>query len=371
VCYLRIDHGERAEILWENQEAITIAEMAEGILASVPVPKNEILDRALILPEACNYIWTTAAPNVNEPNSALTYYMHLGPRISSFNRVTASLLNQILSEPAYNILRTKEQLGYIVHCSMWHLSGSGVAGIRIVVQSERGPAFLEERVDAFLDGMKAVIGEMKEEEFEEQKHGLERKLTEKVKTVGEETNIFWTHIDSGYFDFLRRQQDAETLKSITKDDIIKLFLSHIHPSSPTRSKLSVHCRSQKPRPKKISAGAVLAFEGLVRNAGVSFDETAWQEELGSNPAPNVVDFENHWKGILAEPAVTPEMAQQLLGEIPSLVEGHPAEVADEDGIVRREGVTYIEDVKAFKASLALSEEPKPLVEWGDLPTSKF
>jgi insulysin len=110
---------------------------------------------------------------------------------------------------------------------------------------------------------------------------------------------------------------------------------------------------------------------LVRNAGVSFDETAWQEELGSNPAPNVVDFENHWKGILVEPAATSEMAQQLLGEIPSLVEAHPAEVADEDGIVRREGVTYIEDVNAFKASLVLSDEPRPLVEWGDLPTSKF
>jgi insulysin len=355
-----------------KDEAIRIAEMAEEIFASTPISKNEILDRALILPEACNYIWTTVAPNVNEPNSALTYYMHLGPRTSSFSRATASLLNQILSEPAYNILRTKEQLGYIVHCSMWHLSGSGVAGIRIVVQSERGPAFLEDRVDAFLDGMKAVIEEMGDEEFEEQKHGLERKLTEKVKTVGEETNIFWSHIDSGYLDFFRRQQDAETLKNVTKDDILKLFLSQVHPSSPTRSKLSVHCRSQKPRPKKISAAAVLAFESLVRNAGVSFDETAWQEELGSNPAPNVVDFENHWKGILVEPAVTTEVAQQLLGEVPALVERNPAEVVDEDGvIVKREGVTYIEDVNAFKAGLALSEVPKPLVEWGDLPMSKF
>lgn len=73
-----------------------------------------------------------------------------------------------------------------------------------MIQSERGPAFLEDRVDAFLDGMKAVIEEMGDEEFEEQKHGLERKLTEKAKTIGEETNIFWSHIDSGYLDFLRR-----------------------------------------------------------------------------------------------------------------------------------------------------------------------
>lgn len=74
-----------------------------------------------------------------------------------------------------------------------------------MVQSERGPAYLESRVDAFLDGMKTVIEDMKDDEFEEQKNGLEKKLTEKVKTVGEETNIFWSHIDSGYLDFFRRE----------------------------------------------------------------------------------------------------------------------------------------------------------------------
>lgn len=35
----------------QSQEAISIAEMAEGIIASSPIPKNEMLDRALILSE--------------------------------------------------------------------------------------------------------------------------------------------------------------------------------------------------------------------------------------------------------------------------------------------------------------------------------
>jgi insulysin len=125
--------------------------------------------------------------------------------------VTSSLLNQILSEPAFNVLRTKEQLGYVVLCSSWVLAGSGCSGIRIVVQSERGPAYLESRVDAFLEGMKTVIEEMKDDEFEEQKNGLEKKLTEKVKTVAEETTIFWSHIDSGYLDFYRREHTSFNL----------------------------------------------------------------------------------------------------------------------------------------------------------------
>lgn len=77
--------------------------------------------------------------------------------------------------------------------------------MRIVVQSEKGPAYLESRVEAFLEGMQAVIHEMSDEEFIEQKGGMERKLTEKLKTVSEETNRFWSHIDSGYLDFLRSE----------------------------------------------------------------------------------------------------------------------------------------------------------------------
>ena len=143
--------------------------------------------------------------NPNEPNSALTYYVHYGSKIDRRLRVTAALLTQILSEPAFNILRTKEQLGYIVSADAWSAPGDNDAGLRIVVQSERGPVYLEERVEAFLDHMKGVIELMTDEEFAEQKNGLERKWREVVKNLDEEVSRFWAHIDSGYLDFLRRR----------------------------------------------------------------------------------------------------------------------------------------------------------------------
>ena len=39
--------------------------------------------------------------------------------------------------------------------------------------------------------------------------------------------------------------------------------------------------------------------------------------------------------------------------------------------LKGKGVNYIEDVKAFKAGLALSDPPKPLVPWDELLTSKY
>ncbi|EEB87741.1 hypothetical protein MPER_14795, partial [Moniliophthora perniciosa FA553] len=74
-----------------------------------------------------------------------------------------------MTEPAFNVLRTKEQLGYIVFCGGLLLPGSTLKGVRIIVQSEKTPGYLEARVDAFLDYMKNMIEEMSEEAFEEQK----------------------------------------------------------------------------------------------------------------------------------------------------------------------------------------------------------
>ena len=143
-------------------------------------------------------------PNPNEPNSTLSYYVHFGNFIDPHTRVTSTLLTQILSEPAFNILRTREQLGYIVACGQWTSAGSAEVGMRILVQTERAPAYLEERVDAFLDEMLTTLQNMTEEEFQEHKHGLEKKWTEDLKNLREETNRYWTYIDSGYLDFYRR-----------------------------------------------------------------------------------------------------------------------------------------------------------------------
>jgi insulysin len=74
------------------------------------------------------------------------------------------------------------------------------------VQSERGPVYLEGRVEAFLDHMKSVIEFMTDEQFVEQKNGLERKWREVAKNLNEEVSGFWAQIDSGYLDFLRRKR---------------------------------------------------------------------------------------------------------------------------------------------------------------------
>jgi insulysin len=109
--------------------------------------------------------------------------------------------------------------------------------------------------------------------------------------------------------------------------------------------------SQKPRPPKMSAAAVEAFEQLLGRPELN---GSWKEELEGGGTPLATEFAKYWKDQAIEP--------EVLAAIPHLVMKYPIERE----VVPKEGVKHIEDVKAFKQSLKVSEEAKPLVEWGDI-----
>lgn len=151
----------------------------------------------------CNYTWELPIQNSDEKNSAVTYYCHIGDIANPRLRVLTRILAQILSEPTFSTLRTKEQLGYIVSSIAAH--GTGSIGFRITVQSEKDPRYVEERIDAFLQNADNLLRNLSREEFDEHRQGLILKWTESLKNLYEETNRFWSHIDAGYMDFARCQ----------------------------------------------------------------------------------------------------------------------------------------------------------------------
>ncbi|KAJ3837999.1 Metalloenzyme, LuxS/M16 peptidase-like protein [Lentinula raphanica] len=347
-----------------KEEAVKMAEIAEAGLSASAVSQNDLNDRALILPQGCNLIKTETIPNPNQTNSSLTYYVRIGSIKDSRLRVAGAVLTQILTEPAFNVLRTREQLGYVVFCGLWSLPGSAEKGIRIVVQSEKTPGYLETRVEAFLEEMKGNIEAMTPEMFEEHKSSLDKKWREEEKNLSEEFNVFAAHIHSGHLDFYRKITDANILKDITKDEIYSLFMSHVHPSSKTRSKLSVQMRAQRVRPKRVSAVAAETFEARVREAGVEITAGAWKESI-SDETPTIEDFQKYWTGVLT----SEDRNKELIESIVKLVEDHPVDGEGPD--IPRSDARYIGDMKEFRASLQPSEDLGAMVEWGDLPVSKL
>jgi len=162
---------------------------------------------------------------------------------------------------------------------------------------------------------------------------------------------------------LRHEKDALFLKTITKDDVLSLFMTHVHPSSKTRAKLSMHMVSQKIRTKKVSLAASQAFETLVHEAFPDVDEKAWKESVESDTL-NLVEFGHYWLKILDS-----DEGRKCLAQLPVLVDKYPVDGEGEDR--RRSDITYIEDPKAFKAGLTVSVDPGPFVQWNDLPVSRL
>jgi insulysin len=167
----------------------------------------------------------------------------------------------MITAPAFDQLRTQEQLGYVVHSGA--IEAATNMSYRILIQGEKAPIYLGGRIDAFLTKFAGILGEMPDSEFELHKSSLVRERLEKLKpkNVKEAASRVWSSIRAGHFDFMlgmtslsfinptdifEEQHDAEAVENLTKDDMVIFYKDKILPSSAIRSKLAVHFEVQTP-----------------------------------------------------------------------------------------------------------------------------
>ena len=86
-------------------------------------------------------------------------FSQVGSHESIHTDVVVDLFAKMIKEPAMDQLRTKETLGYIVWSGVRCVRGD-VQGIRVLVQGSREPAYLNERIEAFLKQFRQEIVDM-------------------------------------------------------------------------------------------------------------------------------------------------------------------------------------------------------------------
>lgn len=323
--------------------------------AFLPARTGVTYDEAVLL--GCNYVIELPVPNPDQVNSAISYYCHSGNISDAHLRATTRLLSDLMKEPCFNMLRTKEQLGYCVSCSTWEMTES--IGLRVLIQSEKDPKYLETRIEAFLAHMQESLETMPETKFDEHKQGLAQEWTEKLKALYEETNRFWTYIANGYLDFTRLRDDANRLANITKDDVLSLFRRCLYPDSTSRSKLSVHMRPQKEPAKKLSLPAAKAFLVSLREAGAKVDEEVFFSACSDEPT--VSSIKEHWQQALDEQNIP---AEALLMELNKLAEIHPA--TGQGSVELRPEIVFVTDLASFRENLKSTEFAKPVAALLDM-----
>ncbi|KAL1412548.1 metalloprotease [Vanrija albida] len=318
-------------------------------------PGEKVGLRQLLLPPASEHFWQIPVSNPAEVNNCVIHYTQVGESTDPVARARLALLAQIASEPAFNVLRTKEQLGYI--CQSSQTGNPSTLGFQVLVQSERDPIYVETRIEAFLEGLKATIEGTSDEEFERHRKSLIEKKEESPKNLGEESRRFWNRIVDGHYEFSRRQTDVEHLKNVTKAEVLELFMTTVHPSSATRRKFSTHMVSQHKgdvvKFDVASGPAVLAAFG---KHNVDVDQAAAGALLQTSPSLAAVkEFVN--KAIDGAVGLSAEATTELRAVADNLKGVEPAATAE---VKLKDGNVEVKDISAFKAGLTPSKAALPV-----------
>ncbi|KAJ8667813.1 hypothetical protein QAD02_009476 [Eretmocerus hayati] len=224
-----------------KSEALKTAKLVETkLISSVQdisplLPKQLLLHRELQLPDGCHFLYEEN--NKHHKSSCTQVYYQNGTQSTESNMLL-ELLVQIIAEPCFNVLRTKEQLGYIVFSGIRR--SHGVQGLRVIVQSNKHPQFVEERIDAFMESMQEYIEGLSDTEFNDHKESLATQRLEKPKQMSSQSGVYWNEIVAQQYNFDRANIEVAYLRTITRDQVLGFYKEVLDSKSAQKHKLSVH-----------------------------------------------------------------------------------------------------------------------------------
>jgi insulysin len=148
-----------------------------------------------------------------------------------------SLIDEILREPCYDQLRTKEQLGYIVWSTL--RTSCGITGWRVTVQSSEYDAqHVDARIESFVESAVTLLQDMGEEEFQAFVDAVIAKNLEKPHSIFALNMQLWEEITVQKYLFNRRELESDILRKTKKEDVVALFKRTVADKA-TRRKMSV------------------------------------------------------------------------------------------------------------------------------------
>lgn len=162
--------------------------------------------------------------NQYDVNTVTCNQYQIGP-ISIKLNCLIDLLMIIIEEPLFDVLRTQEQLGYDVSCSI--RDNYGLLSYTITINSQENnhsAKYINERIEQFrvshIDRMKT----MSTDEFEQFKSSLIKiKLTDD-NDLKDEINRNWSEITTDEYLFDRVDKEVTALQAITQEEFLEFYL---------------------------------------------------------------------------------------------------------------------------------------------------
>ena len=225
----RVDCLVTGNITEEN--TIQIGKNVENLLATMkpdvtPLKKDQVPEiRVLNIPYNTNWFFEhhlkEGENGEKEPNSAIVSCFQYDQE-TPLHSVILDIMANYLKEPCFEVLRTNEQLGYIVFG--YKSETRGVLGYNILVQSsKKGPHYLSQRILNFVDGMRDKIKSMSSEEFAQYVESVRVKIAQQDLSIQEESTRYWKEITKHSFLFDRKEISLEQLTKVRHEDLVNLF----------------------------------------------------------------------------------------------------------------------------------------------------
>ncbi|VBB33449.1 unnamed protein product, partial [Acanthocheilonema viteae] len=240
------------------------------------------------IPKGCQYVYKAFQPT--HPNASINYVMQTGQQDTREN-VLLELVVQLAAEPAFNQLRTTEQLGYIVHTGARR--NNGVQGIELLIQGQHIPEHMEERIENFLSDLE----KMSDDEFLDNVEALATKRLEKPKTMKAQASRYWAEVDNGFYLFERNDIEVPILRKLTKADVIEYFDKHFAVNSSERRKLCTMVYANTETDETVSKRECDAFGDAIQSPERINDIRLFKSRLSLYPLPQpAIDINTHVSG---------------------------------------------------------------------------
>ena len=372
-----------------KEDALRMADLIESTFKYRALPQSQWqVKRNMLLPLGSDHTYQRKLGDPANVNNCIEYYLQVGNITDRILKAKALLLGQLTDEAGFDQLRTKEQLGYVVWTGA--KLNTTTMGYRVIIQSERSPAYMEERINAFLALFSQSLESMSQEDFEAHKKSLINKRLEKVKNLHQESGRLWAYISSEYYDFSQRDIEADHLKCLTKSEMIDFFNQYIHPTSAHRAKLSIHMIAQT-TPKSLASNMapteqrekfMVVLGKYFTAMGVTSDSEKLEDrfkkvDVAGGDQKGITDaIGAYMKDDAQAPAdqvsEVVSQCQQLLGTIlPSLgIESKQGADGEDDAAelppapsVKK--TTFIDNVHDYKSALEVSAGPRPVTDFSE------
>lgn len=223
-----------------KEKAIELMQMIEQHLLSQVSPGEYRPVRVLKLPQSKSLLVSRPSNHPEEVNAVIQMYFQIGEwNLNDYTLV--EVIQQIMEEPLFDTLRTKEQLGYRVSCStrLTH----GVIGFAITIQSAAYPVeYLEQRVRLFLDSFRQDLINLSPQVFANHIDALIQRNLEPDTSLWEETSRHWAEIETRRYSFDFHEKSAALLRTIHLSDVIAQYHKWM---GETSRKLCVHIHASK------------------------------------------------------------------------------------------------------------------------------